>query len=220
MKKTKLEQVHYWVLGLWLIALVLAVTQFFSVNQGGGKFQDLIAAVAVGLLLAGILVVGIAAGVARFLFSGRYTRLGVVVAIPALVVVWLFSVSGPGADAFPPGSSSTGLTSEYIPEPYVHSGTGSGSGEDYDIYVSRADVDSQIFIGIRREGMAYPPGHQVIRGVREFLVVDEPDRTLVVENLGMVKIEISSNSLTEPVLLDIAESTRYDPDLDLKRLRP
>lgn len=92
MAKPRLEPLHRLTLGLWGVALVAFVLNFLAINQGGNWLQDLVAPLAIAFFVAGLLVIGIAAGVARFLFSGRYMRLGVLVGVPGLVVfglVWL-----------------------------------------------------------------------------------------------------------------------------------
>lgn len=95
MKKPRFEQLHYWIIGLWFLALVLAVMYFLSVNEGyAAPFQDLVGPLAVAFLVAGTLVLVIAAGLARFIFAGRYARAAVLILIPALVVFWLALTSG------------------------------------------------------------------------------------------------------------------------------
>ena len=89
MTKPPLEPLHRWILRLWLLGLVAFVLNFLSINQGGGWLEELVAPLAIAFLVAGLLVTGLAAALARFVASGRYVRLAILVAIPGLVAVWL-----------------------------------------------------------------------------------------------------------------------------------
>ena len=89
MTKPPLEPLHRWIIGLWLLGLVATVLNFLSVNQGGGWLEELVAPLVIAFFVAGLLVTGLAAGLARFVASGRYVRLGILVGIPGLVAVWL-----------------------------------------------------------------------------------------------------------------------------------
>lgn len=92
MARPRLEPLHRWTLGLWGVALAAFVLYFLAINQGGDWLQGLVAPLAIAFFVAGLLVIGLAAGVARFVFSGRYVRLGVLVGVPGLVAIWLVSL--------------------------------------------------------------------------------------------------------------------------------
>lgn len=89
MAKPRLEPPHHWILGLWFVALVWFVGYFISINQGGVWLADLVAPLAIAFFAAGLLVIGLAAGLARFLVAGRYVRLGILIGVPGLVVLLL-----------------------------------------------------------------------------------------------------------------------------------
>lgn len=89
MTKPPLEALHRWILGLWLLGLVAFVLYFLSVNQGGGWLEELVAPLAIAFFVAGLLVTGLAAGLARYVASGRYMRLVILVGMPGLVAVCL-----------------------------------------------------------------------------------------------------------------------------------
>lgn len=92
MAKPRLEPLHHWILGLWSLALLGFVWLFVFINQGGGWLEELVAPIAIAFFLAGLLVIGLAAGVARFLTAGRYVRLGILVGVPGMVVIGLVSM--------------------------------------------------------------------------------------------------------------------------------
>lgn len=66
MAKPRLEPLHHWIVGLWSFALVGFVWFFISINQGGGWLEELVAPLAIAFFLAGLLVIGLAAAIARF----------------------------------------------------------------------------------------------------------------------------------------------------------
>lgn len=226
-QRPKLEQVHLAIIACWLVGWGLVILYWWSLNDSGGGWfgPGVVAFFGLVFFLGGIGVISVIALIARAVSAETRTRSAVLIGVPLLVVVWLyFAFLHPQlteSRVSPTGvSTHTGLVTEYIPKDWVFHATTGGPGYDADIYVDHTDLnrpaneDSQLIIGIRREAHAYPPGRTATLSHREFLVIEDGDHILVVDDLGIFKIEVSSNTLPVETLLQIAWGTNWDPSPD------
>ena len=217
--RPKLQPVHLGMMGFWGIAWSGVILFWWSENASGGGWigPEIIAIIALYDWAAGLGVIALIGFTAYAIVAGPKARSVILLALPLLVGASLYSESTEQWEG-----TDTGLSPGQLPEGWVWHGATGDPDNTYDayIYVEQTDPDrppneeNQLVIAVRREPRDYPPGRTITRDDRLFRVFDLPGETLVVEHLGNVRIEVSSNKLPEETLLEVAERVDYDPEFD------
>ena len=216
LKRPKLERTHLVILGVWAAAWVGVFSYWLSHNGDGGFIRFGVFLTLLGLI-AGFATIALIGFVAQAIFAGTTARSLILLTVPLLIVGWYYVEANE-----PWEGTTTGIVPGHIPEGWVWHGSTGDAGNSYDAYIYVDDTDPDrppdedrlLIIGVRREPRDYPTGTTVTRNGRSFGVFEEAGHFLVVENLGAVTIEVSSNGLPEETLLKVAERVHYDPESD------
>lgn len=212
MARPRFEVLHRLIIWFWVIAWGVAMAVWLAEQlRIRDKFWMMAPFLAFAFWIFGAMVVLAIAGLVR-LFRDREIRSALLIGIPLLISGWLAIQSGVIGPE-PPMVLPTGLTVGYVPEGYQFNFESYGSrrriGHTYRL--QPAD-EAKLMMGLVGTPWTFRDGERVLVGNREFWVDTEDDLTRVVEDLGGIKIEVSSNALPREELLLVAQGLRYDPD--------
>jgi hypothetical protein len=115
----------------------------------------------------------------------------------------------------PPDEFASGLTVGFIPAGFTFVWNEGHETAVFHVFQTE-DGSEQVSIGRQISPEPYPtPGEEVVRGDREFTLVEDTRETRVLEEVdGDIRLEVVSQILDSETLLRVAESVVYDPERD------
>jgi hypothetical protein len=212
-----LSGLHRGSLILWAVAWAVVVSWWWSLNAaGGGWFGPetivVFAAIGFGLGVAALAFVGL---VARFVFAGNRARSIVVIGVPLLTALWLSASLWSQLDHRPDNAYPTGLVVGHLPDGFaVTSESWHHQRGTYNVFRSHTG-DGELVIGVLTPDTPAPSGQTVRREGWAYVIVDDGEFTRVTRKIDGVYVEVAGDTLPTETLVDIAESTRYDPEWDV-----
>lgn len=115
----------------------------------------------------------------------------------------------------PPEEFASGLSIGFIPSGFTFVWNEGHETAVFHVFQTE-DGSGQVSIGRQIAPEPYPtPGEQVVRGDRQFTLVEDTREARVLEEIeGDIRLEVVSQTLDSETLLRIAESVVYDPERD------